>query len=194
MNSRKANDRFSRQLTKILRHSAIKEKYQMDSRGFVKVNDILIKNKPHTHDDIVAIVKADSKTRFVLECRDETWYIRAAQGHTIPNIDPDLELITDADDLPVVVHGTNLEAFEQIKVSGLNKMSRNHIHFAHGTFDDVTVTSGMRRTAKVMIYINVPKAMADGITFYVSSNEVILSEGIDGVIAPEYFEKVVVVV
>jgi RNA:NAD 2'-phosphotransferase (TPT1/KptA family) len=42
------------------------------------------------------------------------------------------EKILDASKYPVVVHGTYLNCWESIKKSGLNKMKRNHIHFAIG--------------------------------------------------------------
>ena len=57
----------------------------------------------------------------------------------------------------------------------------------------------MRKSANVLIYINVQKAMSDGIKFYISTNGVILSpedkslvdsDGYDGLIKPEYFSKV----
>jgi len=136
------------------------------------------------------IVSGNDKKRFELVDRNGIWYIRAVQRHSISGIFPDLILITKPDQLPIVVHGTNPEAYEKIKETGLNKMGRNHIHFAHRTPKDETVISGMRKTSKVMIFIDVPKAMSAGINFYKSSNGVILSEGIDRVIDPIYFFKV----
>jgi 2'-phosphotransferase len=50
--------------------------------------------------------------------------------------------------------------------------------------------SGMRATSKVAIFIDVGRAMEDGIEFFESDNGVILSSGIDGVIAPQYFKSV----
>lgn len=44
---------------------------------------------------------------------------------------------------------------------------------------------------QVHIYLDVSKAMADGITFFVSLNNVILSSGKEGFIGPQYFSKVV---
>ena len=35
------------------------------------------------------------------------------------------------------------------------------------------------------------RAIKDGIPFYISSNNVILTEGIDGTLPPKYFKKVV---
>lgn len=40
------------------------------------------------------------------------------------------------------------------------------------------------------IEIDMPAAIKDGINFYVSSNNVILTEGVDGVLSPKYFKKV----
>ncbi|XWV26400.1 hypothetical protein QJ857_gp0670 [Tupanvirus soda lake] len=182
--------RFSRYLSSVLRHQAVKQGYAIDVRGFVPVNEIIKRSTNITFDDIQKIVNGNDKKRFELEQRQDGWYIRAVQGHTMEGINPDLALITDPKQIPIVVHGTNHKAYQSIKDSGLNRMERNHIHFAHGTPDDDTVISGMRKTATVMIYIDAEKAMADGIKFYKSSNGVILSEGINGVISPTYFSKV----
>lgn len=49
----------------------------------------------------------------------------------------------------------------------------------------------MRANSQVMIYIDVPKAMAAGLKFQLSSNGVVLTEGDDkGFISPELFERV----
>jgi 2'-phosphotransferase len=69
-------------------------------------------------------------------------------------------------------------------------MSRNHIHFAIGMPKDEGVISGMRQSSEVYIEIDLSAAMEDGIDFYISSNNVILSEGINGVLPPKYFKNV----
>ena len=79
-------------------------------------------------------------------------------------------------------------------------MRRNHIHFAPdllaGLKPDVTtskVISGMRRDAQLLFYINLPKAIAAGIHFWRSENDVILSEGDphkNGVLGMEYVDKI----
>jgi 2'-phosphotransferase len=80
-----------------------------------------------------------------------------------------------------------------IKHSGLNKMSRNHIHFCSGLpGDDSAVISGFRGSSDVAIVIDARKAIADGIKFYRSENNVILSSGNSrGIIEIKYFEKVI---
>ena len=48
-------------------------------------------------------------------------------------------------------------------------------------------TSGFKSKSNALIWINMEKAMADGIKFYRSNNDVILSSG---VIHPKYFIKI----
>jgi 2'-phosphotransferase len=92
----------------------------------------------------------------------------------------------------VCIHGTNLKAWQEIQTNGISKMGRNHIHFSIGMLGDSGVTSGVRKSATVFIYINIEKALSNGIKFYKSENSVILSPGNEaGIIPVEYFLKVV---
>lgn len=59
-------------------------------------------------------------------------------------------------------------------------MARNHIHLTPGYPEDGKLISGMRTTCSLFIEIDMAKAMADGAKFYLSKNNVILSEGLDG--------------
>lgn len=179
----------SKYLSYLLRHGAIKEGYSIDSQGFVSVNEIT-KKMTTTFDEVKEIVETDDKKRFEIVEKNHQWYIRAVQGHSIELDDPGLVLVLDPSEIPTVVHGTNHKAYGLIKNEGLNKMTRTHIHFAKGLLSDQDVISGMRKSADVLIYINVEKAMAAGIKFYLSKNGVILSDGINGTISPEFFAKV----
>ncbi|KAM6575626.1 hypothetical protein CsatA_023953 [Cannabis sativa] len=90
----------------------------------------------------------------------------------------------------VCVHGTYRKNLESILQSGLNRMKRLHIHFSRGLPTEGKVISGMRRNVEVLIYLDVKKALKEGMKLYISDNKVILSEGIDGVIPVKYFEKI----
>jgi 2'-phosphotransferase len=61
-------------------------------------------------------------------------------------------------------------------------MSRKHIHFAKS----LDAVSGKRSDCNLLVYVDMAKAMDDGIVFYESSNGVILTEGIDGILDPKY--------
>lgn len=48
----------------------------------------------------------------------------------------------------------------------------------------------MRSSCDIYIEIDMSQAIIDGIEFYLSSNNVILTRGINGVLPPKYFKKV----
>lgn len=71
-------------------------------------------------------------------------------------------------------------------------MKRKHIHLAKGTLDDPNIISGIRKDVQIYIFIDLAKALADGIKFYESDNGVILTPGnAEGYLEPKYFEKVI---
>ena len=74
---------------------------------------------------------------------------------------------------------------------GLNRMERNHIHFAIGEPGDKGVISGMADEANIYIYINLKKALDDGFKFFESLNKVVLCAGNqDGYLPSKYFDRV----
>lgn len=102
----------------------------------------------------------------------------------------ELTPITDPSEAPEVIHGTYLKSWDIIKDQGLNKMGRNHIHFAAGEPGENGVISGMRSSCEVIIKLNMEKALKDGLKFFRSANNVILSPGdADGFIRPCYFDS-----
>ncbi|KAJ8919269.1 hypothetical protein NQ315_003853 [Exocentrus adspersus] len=185
---------LSKTLSWLLRHGAIKEGIRISNDGFVLVSDVLnhksLKNK-YTFDDIRRVVENNDKQRFRLRENNLVWEICANQGHSLKVIeDPNLVPILEANDLEVI-HGTRYTSWNTIKKEGLSRMKRNHIHFARGLPGDESVISGMRSSAEVFIYINLPLALSEGIKFFKSANGVILSPGNDmGIIEPRHFLKV----
>ncbi|BFZ53414.1 tRNA 2'-phosphotransferase [Savitreella phatthalungensis] len=144
------------------------------------------------------------------------WLIRANQGHSIATVTalelqqlvlpgdtapeqplaPGEELrITGTCEIPpVVLHGTTQRTYlAHIRVEGLSRMRRNHIHLATGLPGEDGVRSGVRGSADCFVYVDVARAMREAaITFYKSANGVILSPGNElGCIPPEFFTKVV---
>ncbi|KAI8330344.1 phosphotransferase KptA/Tpt1 [Chlamydoabsidia padenii] len=186
--------RISKTISYILRHGAVKEKLTIRRDGFIKVSDLLTrpKLKGVTMGQLAYIVSNSEKQRYCLQQLDDNeWYIRANQGHSLRQIDNvALTPITDA--LDTVIHGTTLANWRLIhKSQGLSRMNRNHIHCALGLPEDQAVISGMRSTSQVLIYIDMEKALQDDIRFYRSSNNVILTEGVDGILPHRYFKQVV---
>ena len=201
-NSTDRTVRISKLFSRILRHGLHDyPTLKMDEGGSVRLDALLALHefhKYHISDTFVQrMVSDDSKGRFTLEDRAGHLYIRANQGHSkhvgdLLILEKILSPIQDAQEIPVLIHGTTPHAWRLIRESGLNRMRRSHIHFSTGVVGiDPTVKSGMRQTARIHIYVNVPKCMESGMKFFRSTNNVILSDGLNGSIPPEYFLKVI---
>lgn len=182
------------QLSKVLRHSALKEGLSMDNEGFILLDEIL-KLKYFTNLNISIIqdiVATDNKNRLQLKLVDDKYYLRANQGHSIKGIINDellLEPIT-MKNLPLIcIHGTYNEIYDIITTDGLCKMGRNHIHCCEGR--PLEVKSGARPDTNLYIHIDVLKALNAGINFFRSENGVILTPGdANGYLKPEFFSKI----
>ena len=185
------NIKLSKLLSFVLRHGASELGIEMGQDGFVKLSELLCHSRfrHFNESQVLNVVRECPKQRFYIEIRNNEVFIRANQGHSM-NLEIDMVRVLDADSIPIIVHGTSKSAWSIIQTCGLSKMKRQHIHFATGLFADPQVKSGIRRNCEILIYINAAKAMEDGIVFVKSHNGVILTEGIDGILATKYFERV----
>ncbi|KAI3416811.1 2'-phosphotransferase [Psidium guajava] len=194
-------DALGRLLTRVLRHMAAELNLNMRSDGYVKVQDLLQLNmktfanvqlRAHTVDEIKEAVRRDNKQRFSLLEENGELFIRANQGHTVKTVESDslLEPILSAEEVPVCVHGTYKKNLQSILDSGLKRMQRLHVHFSSGLPTDGEVISGMRKNVNVLIFLDIRKALEDGMKIYISDNRVILTEGFDGVVPVNYFDKI----
>lgn len=139
-----------------------------------------------TEQDVRNIVRNDTKERFSLRERCGILQIKATQGHSLEIPKLELKLVTHYTQVRCAVHGTRSRNWEFIKSQGISKMGRKHIHFAQG---ERGVKSGFPPYCDMAIEIDIRKAMSDGITFYISDNDVVLTEGRNGFILPKYFSK-----
>ena len=194
----KASVYFSKRLTYYLRHHAEAAGLRVRRDGYVRLDALLemreFKENGASLDTIQALVRDNDKQRFSLSREAQTWWIRANQGHSMKCVDASALLrrmsSSDIERFPVVCHGTYCKAWKLIERQGLKSMRRNHIHFVPSdAFKGSGVISGMRSSCQLLIYVDLHTAMRDGIDFFVSQNNVILSAGIGGVLAPKYFEK-----
>eukprot|EP01083_Nonionella_stella_P189192 699115_1 len=190
---------MSKRLSFYLRHGAEKVGLKIRNDGYVRVNDILklkeFKDLDATFGVIKTIVDTNDKQRFGMMEENHIWYIRANQGHSIKSI-KSKELLSeitlnDMDKYPVVCHGTYTKVWDVVRKEGLKTMSRNHIHMVPSdACQGKGVISGMRYNCQILIYIDLEYALKDGIQFFLSQNNVILSSGLNGQLPPKYFKKV----
>merc|ERR1712008_88839 len=138
--------------------------------------------------------------RFEMSISDGKPMIRVVQGHSIKAVKDDavLKRVELSDTLPEkCVHGTYVEHFYSIISKGLlvgglgQNGSRNHIHFAAYDVKDKQVISGMRASCDLAVYHDLRRAMKAGMQFFMSKNEVILTQGENGAIPSKYFQSVV---
>ncbi|ESL05314.1 2'-phosphotransferase [Trypanosoma rangeli SC58] len=175
---------YSKALARILRHAADAMRIPVSSGGYVRVEDIL-RCKPFCDDPaalsrIALVVYTNDKQRFKLAYDlNHQLYIRANQGHSLGGIDPELQRITRAAEVPMAIHGTYYSAWKAICACGyLSTMSRQHIHFARGLPSGPGVISGMRYSVEVLLYLDVAKVIADGVELWESANGVLLTPGV----------------
>ena len=189
------NVRLSKSLAWLLRHNAESEGFTFLDGGYLPVLEVLKHRRfqGFTVADVKEVVKNCSKQRYALSTGvNGEQLIRANQGHSIKTVEVDLQEITDPEEAPKVVHGTSFKAWNDIQKTGLSRMKRNHIHFAAGELGADGVISGMRSSAQVYIYIDVHSDLKNGIQFFRSANNVILSPGnSDGIIESQYFKTVI---
>ncbi|CAM9651884.1 unnamed protein product, partial [Discosporangium mesarthrocarpum] len=174
------NVKVSKRLTYALRHGSENLNLQLRPDGFVPLEDLLRLPmfRGVCREDIEQIVGNDPKGRLSLCKEGDVELIRANQGHSVQGlVDPEklLTRVVDASEVPVCVHGTFKQYWDSILSGGLSRMGRTHIHFATGLPEESGVISGMRSSCQLLIYVDIGAAMRDGIVFYRSSNNVILT-------------------
>jgi 2'-phosphotransferase len=191
---------ISKFMAYLLRHGTEERSINIDSEGYILLDDLLKQPemKQFSVTDIIYVVDNNDKKRYkIIEKTNNGYgpcepilYIRANQGHSkdIGSKIDDESLLTKLEtSVPICIHGTDKKSWGIIKSKGLSPMLRKHIHLASGLSSDDTVISGIRKSAKVLIYIDMDKALQNGKTFYLSTNGVILTP--DN-LEPEYFKKV----
>lgn len=180
--------RLSKNLSQLLRHGAHDAGLGdcLAEDGFVPLARVLALPRFHrvTAEDVRALVAACEKGRFELREAGVDGalesLIRATQGHTIASgLDDDAMLtrLDETSDVVEAVHGTSRGAWERIRVDGLSRMRRRHVHLAKGLPGDGQVVSGMRADSRVAVWVDVARGIREGLPFYVSANGVVLTPG-----------------
>lgn len=187
----------SKTLSWLLRHGGLKEGLKFSENGYTDVEELLqnhnMKRLNTTYEDIVNIVENNDKQRFqlLLNKDNHRTYVRATQGHSMVFKDIGYKQVISKDEIGLAVHGTYYKVWPIIQKEGLKTMGRTHIHFAKGLPNDSGVISGMRSNCQILIYLDIKKCLDDEIVIELSDNGVVLTKGVDGVLEPKYFEKVV---
>ena len=168
----KENLKISKFLSLVLRHQPGIIGIQLDDSGWTDVGDLLEKTKAHgisiSHEILTFIVENNSKKRFAFN--DDLTKIRASQGHSIA-----IDLGYVAETPPsVLYHGTAQHAIESIRLTGLEKRGRHHVHMS--TDMKTALSVGQRYGKAVVLEINAGAMKEHGHLFYRAENNVWLTD------------------
>jgi len=167
--------KLSKFLSYVLRHHPEIIDLDLDENGWANVDELIAKStndsQGFTFEELNEIMETNDKKRFIFN-EDKT-RIRANQGHSI---DINLALIPQQPP-EFLYHGTAQSNIESILEKGIEKRSRQHVHLSQ---DKETATKvGMRHGKPIILTINTLKMFEDGIKFYLSDNEVWLTDFVD---------------
>lgn len=165
---------ISKFLSLVLRHQPGKIGIDMDREGWVDVNELLVKCRPHLRELdlplLQKVVAMNDKQRFAFN-RDNT-QIRASQGHTV-HVDLKLE---ERNPPEYLYHGTVDRFIESIRSTGLSRMERQHVHLSQTV--ETALKVGSRRGKPVLLKIRALEMYQDGHRFYLSQNDVWLCDAV----------------
>lgn len=156
-----------KRLSFLLRHDI---EYNFDKNGWREIKD-LIKNHNYTFDELVEIVDTDDKKRY--EFNSDKTKIRARQGHSI-DVDVELKETIPTD---ILYHGTATKFLESIYDKGILKCKRKYVHLSKD--EETAVKVGQRHGKPFVLKIDAKKMVEDGCKFYLSNNDVWLTDYID---------------
>lgn len=171
----------SKFLSYVLRHHPELINLNLDENGWANVDELIAKStndsQGFTFEELDEIVETNDKKRFIFN-EDKT-RIRANQGHSI---DINLALISQQPP-ELLYHGTAQSNIESILEKGIEKRNRQHVHLSQ---DKETANKvGMRHGKPIILIINTQKMSEDGFEFYLSENNVWLTD----FVAAKYISK-----
>lgn len=168
-----SKEKTSIHLSYLLRHAPEAAGLDMDRHGWVSVSQLISNVNASgkaklTVELLQEIVATDNKGRYRFSPDGKR--IKACQGHSIPWVEPELEVRTPPEYL---YHGTTTEALQDIMKSGaILKMSRHAVHMQEDA--NKAWQSAERRKSKtpVVLKITARRMCQNGFVFSISENGV----------------------
>lgn len=171
---------ISKFLSLVLRHQPETIGLELDAQGWARIDALVERANAHgralSHERIEAVVRDSDKQRFALS--DDGLRIRANQGHSLL-----VDLALPAQAPPAVLyHGTATRFAESIRVQGLRKCNRQHVHLSSDP--ETALTVGSRHGDPVVLRVRAGRMHACGHAFFRAENGVWLTEAV----APEFID------
>ncbi len=157
----------SKKLSKILRHNPESAGVKLDSAGWTDVTKLLLATNM-TREELNEVVETNNKKRF--EFDPTGTLIRASQGHSV-----EVDLGYSPAEPPYVLwHGTSANVIDKIRLDGICKMSRHHVHLSADK--ETAKKVGARHGQVVLLQIQALDMFQSGHKFFLSTNGVWLVE------------------
>jgi putative RNA 2'-phosphotransferase len=160
--------KVSKYLSKHLRHQPERIGITLENGGWINVDKLLDacqeNNFPISLQELKETVANNDKKRFSFDSTGKL--IRANQGHSV-EIDLQLQAQVPPD---ILYHGTSDRVVESILQTGLDKMSRHHVHLS--TDFNTAIKVGGRHGKPVVFIVDAGRMYEDGYAFYCSDNYV----------------------
>lgn len=168
----KSKTNISKFLSLVLRHQPEKIGLELDENGWSDVEALLSKMAEHRFavslDELKEVVEENDKQRFSFN--GDLTKIRANQGHSV-----DVELNLSVQVPPdYLYHGTVDKFVPQIRMEGLKKMNRHHVHLSKDK--ETAVKVGNRRGEAVILLVRSRQMYDNGMPFFLSENGVWLTD------------------
>ena len=156
-----------KKLSYLLRHDT---SYAFNENGWREVSD-LVAHHGFSMEELREIVTNNNKQRY--EFSEDMTRIRARQGHSV-QVDVELEEAIPPD---VLYHGTAKEFTDSIMKQGILKGKRLYVHLS--TTIETATKVGQRHGEPVVLAIDAKRMSEDGNKFFLSRNDVWLTEFVD---------------
>ncbi len=170
--------RISKYLSKHLRHQPERLGLELSPGGWVSVDQLLAAVAANgfaiSRAELDQVVATSAKQRFGFN--DAGDQIRANQGHST---EVDLQLVAQTPPA-ILYHGTHVKAVSAILATGLQKMSRHHVHLTTNLSTAHQV--GGRRGKSIIFGVNAVLMESNGHDFYLTANDVWLVD----TVPPQY--------
>ncbi|ELI6456075.1 RNA 2'-phosphotransferase [Flavobacterium psychrophilum] len=172
MKTEKEINNLSKFFSLILRHKPETIGIKLDENGWVNTTVLLEKSNQHGHkidfETLKIIVETNNKKRFSFS--DDFEKIRANQGHSL-----DIELGYLPTKPPkILFHGTAEKNINSIKLNGLEKRNRHHVHLSQDI--ETALNVGKRHGKPIVLEIHSEEMYNHKFDFFLSENGVWLTE------------------
>lgn len=181
-------NKISKTLSYILRHGALKYNIDIDRYGYIKTDDILKlpQFRNVTLDDIFEIVYDDSRGRYTIKESLDTFYIKANNGHSILIPNSPVKEILNTNSYKILSYECTHQEWLLIKGDKGLRKKNIELKVPKNNYN----RRNIRYNKSVVIYINLEKALEQGIKFKIYSNGKILTQGLNGFVSIDFFTKV----